>query len=201
MKKYHLADLFTLLEVILACTLLIMAFLGTPADYALWVFVAGELCDAFDGPCARRWHYPNDGKYRWWRRYNVEIDQISDIMLAFACGIYLIWRVSVSFGCILLFGIGAYCLITQLYLYEFNRISHRFIPRRTISAAERHSHVIVRRLIYAIMGIGGAIVLLISATSWEFRTKIIVCALGAIIALPVLLIFKRPRTKSERTPL
>lgn len=201
MKKYHLADLLTLLEVILACTLLVLAILGTPADYALWVFVAGELCDAFDGPCARRWHYPDDDKPRWWRRHNVEIDQISDIMLAIACGIYLVWRVSLDFGRILFLGVGAYCLIIQLYLYEFDRISRRFIPRRSVSDAERHSHVIVRRLIYAIMGIGGAIVLLISATSWELRTKIIVCIIGAVIALPALLIFKRPRTKSEFTPL
>lgn len=199
MKKYHLADIFTLLEVILAGTLLIMAFLGTPADYALWVFVAGQLCDALDGPCARRWHYPNDGKYRWWRRYNSEIDQISDILLAISCGIYLIWRVSVSFGCILLFGIGTFCLVTQLWLYQFNHISHRFIPRR-MSDAERNAIVLVRRYIYVFMGIGGAILLLIYATSWTLPTKIYVCVAGICIGI-ILALLKKNRLTEDKTPL
>ena len=90
MKKYHLADALTVCELICAVILSGMAFLRVAPAYALWVFAAGELCDAYDGTCARRWPYPDDGKYRWWRvpRTVAFIEHMSDILLGLACGCY-----------------------------------------------------------------------------------------------------------------
>ena len=64
MRKYHLADVLTSLETLCAVILIGFAIGNVPVDYALWVFAAAELCDAFDGICARRWPYPDDGKRR-----------------------------------------------------------------------------------------------------------------------------------------
>ena len=194
-----MADLFTLLEVILAGALFVMTIIGAPPEYALWVFVAGELCDAVDGPCARRWHYPNDGKYRWWRRYNVEIDQISDIMLAVACGVYLIFRVSWQIGCGLLFGIGIPCLAVQLYLYRFDRISTRFLPRR-IPAPQRKKIVLIRRMCYVFLGVGGAIATLLWHTSWSMAAKQILTIAGLCIAI-IMIPLKINRIVQDKTPL
>lgn len=67
MRKYHLADALTALEIIMAATITGMIIFGGSANVVIWLFAVGELCDAFDGICARRWPYPDDGKFRWWR--------------------------------------------------------------------------------------------------------------------------------------
>lgn len=219
MRKYYIADLLTLLEVILAGILLWMTIANISVDCAIWVFVAGELCDALDGPCARRWHYPDDGKYRWWRHYNSEIDQASDILLAIACGLYLILRVNTFWGCILLIGIGAFCLILQCTLYAYDREGHRFCRRdqlpyqvvrigtlwvkRTPSREDQalaEKLILFRRIVYVFGGIGGAIALLIWSTSWptlvKFNLSIFGIAAGLILAHK-----KRNRLTEDQTPL
>lgn len=198
MKKYHLADFFTLLEAVLAIMLLIMAICGTRAEQALWVFVAGELCDAVDGPCARRWHYPDDGKYRWWRHYNSEIDQITDIMLAISCGVYLIWRISAFWGIALLGGIGIFCLAIQWYVYRYDSATHRLVYRENRANAE--DIVLFRRHVYVIAGVGGAIALLVWSTEWLLIVKRVLTIIGVICGL-VLLKLKWDRWSQDKTPL
>ncbi len=199
MKKYHLADLFTLLEVILAIVLFVMAFCGVPPDYAIWVFVAGELCDALDGPCARRWHYPDDGKYRWWRHYNVEIDQISDIILAVACGAYLFMQTSHFIAVLLLFGIGSWCAFVQYTLYRYDRTTKRFVPT-DMPELERTEIILLRRKVYVYLGVGGAILTLIWYTSWPIPVRAGVTVLGLIIARD-LSRRKQNRLNQDKTPL
>lgn len=197
MHKYHIADLFTVSEVILAGILMWMTIANISADYAIWVFVAGELCDALDGPCARRWHYPDDGRYRWWRHYNSEIDQLSDIVLAVACGLYLIFRVHTFGGCCLLLGIGAFCLIVQYMLYGYDTNQHRFYRRDLPYSTEL---VLFRRKVYVFGGIGGAIALLIWATSWPAQLKFSLALVGIGIGL-YLAKKKRNRLTEDVTPL
>lgn len=197
MRKYYIADLLTLSEVILAGILLWMTIFNVHADYALWVFVAGELCDALDGPCARRWHYPDDGKYRWWRHYNSEIDQISDILLAVACGLYLIFRVNPIGGCLLLLGIGTFCVIVQYKLYGYDRDTHRFRRKNYIYAEQL---ILFRRKVYVFIGIGGTIALLVWATSWSIYVKVGLALVG-IVAGIYIANKKRNRLTEDQTPL
>lgn len=189
-KKYHLADLFTLLEVILAVALLWMAIMDCPVDWALWIFVGGEICDALDGPCARKWHYPNDGKHRWWRTYNSEIDQISDILLAVACGVYLIWRVNWLIGVLLLGGIGTFCLLVQCHLYYYDQLRRSVKTNNNILYADRL--ILFRRRFYVVAGVGGAIATLVWYSSWPFWLK-----LGITLSAPFLVKIGA-RVKSNR---
>ena len=53
LKQYHIADILTLCEVICTCILGVLLFIGAKPQTALIVFGIGELCDAFDGICAR----------------------------------------------------------------------------------------------------------------------------------------------------
>lgn len=194
---YYLADLFTLTEVILSVVLFVMAVVGAPVEQALWVFVAGELCDAVDGPCARRWHYPNDGKSRWWRTYNSEIDQISDILLAIACGVYLIWRVSWIGGSLLLFGIGAICLAIQGHLYHYDRNCHIFRRRNYIYA---ENLILFRRRLYVVGGIGGALALYVWHTEWPLIIKAALTIIGILCGI-ALRCWKHDRWTEDKTPL
>lgn len=190
MKSYHLADALTLGEVVAGVILLGMAFLRTAADYAIWVFVIGELCDAFDGVCARRWPYPNDGKKRWWRTYVVQIEHLTDIFIAVACMIYLmrIPNEAIASGALLLgVTIIAICSCVEI-------VSH--LPEVTdpSDTAQKliNCFILVRRWIYAFGGIGGGIFLLIIATSWTPLTKLTTIILGIGTGL-VLFIYKLDR--------
>lgn len=197
MKIYHVADLFTLLEAILAVVLFGMAVGNISPDYALWIFAIGEICDAVDGACARRWHYPNDGKYRWWRVHNEGIDQITDIMLAFACGIYLIWRVNNVIGVLLLGGIGMFCLYVQGTALYYNPHSNKFELTGNPTAK---ALLLFRRLLYVIVGVGGAVLTLIWHTSYPRVIKIVLTVILMIVGI-FLFIKKSNRRTQYRTPL
>ncbi len=194
-KKYHIGDLFTLSEVVLACTLIVLAFFEGLTDIALWIFIAGELCDALDGPCARRWHYPDDGKRRWWRQYNTQIDQLSDILLAVACAVYLIAQVNTFFGAILTAVIFTHCFIVQLYV---DYVTAKQPQKRYSRKIKRI--ILMRRYVYVFVGIGGAIVLLIWHTTWAIICKALATGLLALSAI-ILAILKRNRLKEVTTSL
>ncbi len=190
MKSYHLADVLTLSEVLAGVILLGMATLRVPADYAIWVFVAGELCDAFDGVCARRWPYPNDGKKRWWRTYVTQIEHLSDIFIAVVCMIYLMRSTNeaVAAGA---FALGIIIIVICSCVEIIRRLPENPNPS---DAAKKlmNNLILVRRWIYAFVGIGGGVFLLIMATSWHIITKLSAIALGISTGV-ALLIYKQDR--------
>lgn len=190
MKSYHLADALTLSEIIAGVILLGMAFLRTPADYGIWVFVAGELCDAFDGVCARRWPYPDDGKTRWWRTYVTQIEHLSDIFIAIACMIYLIRSqqpLIVSGTLMLGITIIAICTCVEIIVRLSKATNPSDIEQKYVGCI-----ILIRRWIYAFGGIGGGIYLLIMATSWLPLTKLGTIIIGIDIGV-ILLIYKLDR--------
>lgn len=96
--QYHIADILTACEVVCTCILGVLVFTGAPPEVALIIFGVGELCDAFDGICARKLKpYPNDGKYRWWRVYASQIEKITDVFHLSVMGIFFIFRICAKF--------------------------------------------------------------------------------------------------------
>lgn len=186
MKKYYLADALTLCEIIAGVILLGMAWWKVPiADCALWVFVLGELCDAFDGICARRWPYPNDGKKRWWRTYVTQIEHLSDIFIAVACMIFLMGCPVVARKASVLGGVVILCCVAIELVVKGMRA-------RGVAEAQIAHSIVVRRLFYVLCGVGGGILLLIEATSWPAIAKL--CAVGLEVIVGIgLLILKQDR--------
>ena len=92
----YLADLLTLTRFILASILLVLAFVGSPAENAFIIFRTAELTDTFDGTCARKWPFPKNNipKYR---KYAALYDMVSDALLAVAqvlfCTLQVNWIV------------------------------------------------------------------------------------------------------------
>lgn len=175
MKKYHLADALTALEIIMAAILISMTVYRSPPELALLVFVTGELCDAFDGICARKWPYPNDGKNRWWRVPNrvQVIEHISDITLIVACACYLLTRPGYVSFVTLLFApiIIGICVVIERYL------------RTTNLTAEQRKRIIRRRRYVYLTGIAIGIALLICSTSWSPALKRNLCGVGIIVGI------------------
>lgn len=179
MRKYHLADALTALEIVSAVTIIGMNILQIPANWVIWVFAIGELCDAFDGICARRWPYPDDKTYRWWRAPSTVqfLEHFSDILLLSACSAFLIFRAHViirilTITCTVV--IAAICLAVEIELQtdEFYTMQ-----------PERAKEVILwRRKVY-LVGIALGVAFLIFSTSWNFWIKIACCGIGIGIGL------------------
>lgn len=194
MRKYHLADALTAFEVIMAIILLGMAFYRVSADLAIWVFVLGELADALDGPCARRWPYPDDSKIRWWRTHVKAIEHISDIFIATVCMLYLLLQpASATFDLFWWgpFEVSSGAMILGTFIIVICILSEVAIRvLRSNGSAQDHKHadsiILVRRWIYAFIGLGGGIFLLISATSWSLKTKLTAVFAGAVIGMLLL---------------
>lgn len=199
-KKYHLADASTAIEIIMAFILIGMTIYHVPADIAIWFFIIGELADAFDGPCNRRWPYPDDGKYRWWRVPQTvkRIEHFSDIFIAVSCMLYLISQPNhvlfVVFDHTFIISecamsLGFFIIVCCAFLEVIIRIL-RHQNESTFFYAIK-GIILTRRLIYAFIGIGG-VFLLIMATSWGFKVKFTAVFAG-IIAGILLLIYKLDR--------
>lgn len=179
MKKYHLADALTAIEVIMAVILIGMTIYRAPPEWAIWVFVIGQLCDAFDGVCARRWPYPNDDKPRWWRvpRTVQLIEHVSDIFLLVACAIFLVVRSSLIIRALTV--IGGITIATICFLIEVEIQTDDFYllqPKRTEEV------ILWRRKVY-LVGITLGVAFLIFSTSWNFWIKIGCCLIGIVIGL------------------
>lgn len=192
-RLYILADVLTAIRGILAFAIWLIAGLvilfdsaasvWNSPDIVIWLFVIGELCDAFDGICARRWHYPDDGKKRWWRENASILDQVTDIFLITATAMYLGVRLG-RFDLLMLGGIVAlFCIIVEGL--KFHYYSKRLI--------------LLRRYIY-LACIALALFTLLFATSWNGLAKGVAIAAIFIVGI-FLMIIKRNRLTQDVTKL
>ena len=115
-RPYKLCDILTFSR-ILFFTPLIVALTAAGAR-ALWVFIAftlGELTDAFDGPASRKWPYPEDAERRLLRRrHKGTVDKTADVALGVAVLFYVALRTYQPFGWILLVGVLAIGVVSQI---------------------------------------------------------------------------------------
>lgn len=192
-RLYILADVLTAIRGVLAFAIWLIAGLvvlfdsaasvWSSPDIVIWLFVIGELCDAFDGICARRWHYPDDGKKRWWRENASVLDQVTDIFLITATATYLGVRLG-RFDLLMLGGIVAlFCIIVEGL--KFHYYSKRLI--------------LLRRYIY-LACIALALFTLLFATSWNGLAKGVAIAAIFIVGI-FLMIIKRNRLTQDVTKL
>lgn len=164
---YYLADALTLCEGILALVIMLLSFFDTPPETILFVFVAAEICDALDGPCARHWHYPNDGVYRWWREYCEWTDKITDLMTGASLIVYIAVHLNHGFGLFIFFACLIIGLPIQLCVYDCKGFGYNLRAKRPSLALKI---VCVRRFVYA-LSIFIVISYLILATSWPLHLK------------------------------
>lgn len=196
MKKYHLADVFTALEFACGFIIFIMAFYGVKPEIVVFLYGFAEICDALDGPCARRWHYPNDNKYRWWRYYAPQLDQISDLLVGVAIGVYFTWRINFTLGLIILIAAIIIGLTVQTVAYDFPPIGLNLLENRPKVGTVL---VLVRRWLYVIT-LALIALNLILATGWARIIKLTLCGVLSAICL-ILLFSKINRLIEVKTPL
>lgn len=198
MRKYHIADALTLTEVIFSITIFGMTLAKTKAEYVFLAFLGGELCDAFDGIAARRWHYPDDGKYRWWRRYNVELDILSDIMLAVSVACYLIAYVNRPIGIFLTALLTGNGIVISLW----TRRPHwrQTKTSGTVRFYDLNRTVILARRYVYLAGLTIAAIMILWASTWSEITKWLILCAGVIIGT-IMAFVKQDRLTEDKTPL
>ena len=182
MKKYlcYLADLLTLMRVVLATILIWGAFQRYSVGVGFGIFLLAELTDAFDGYCSRHWPYK---KAPWFRKYAVKYDMFADVLLWFAMVLFFTLVVDFWAGLILFEATLLGCGIIELVVYgkffghpddclEFSLCKRNFKIAKKI--------ILVRRWYYL-----ATIILVASwmlfATGWALWVKILILVVGVAI--------------------
>lgn len=196
MHRYHLADVCTMLRFVCIGILVSWAFLHGSVAWALAIFTFGELMDALDGSLARKYPYPDDGKYRWWRdscngRLPEIYDQVADILLALAALLYVGLNIHPGLA-MWIAGVGA-CIAVPVQIWRAWRI--RLIPDEDDDPL-RQRVIQIRRLLY-LFAIGVVIVVMIAALPVSEPVKLVLVICGGIVAV-VILILKIDRLQRDK---
>ena len=168
----YLADLLTFSRFILSIILLVLAFVGSPAENAFIIFLVAELTDTFDGTCARKWPFPKN-KVPKYRKYAALYDMVSDVLLAAAQVLFLTLRVNLIAGLAILIFYVVFCGTTELIIYgklfgHPDNCTKNSLAKKNFPLAKKI--ILTRRYLYTIcLGIANAFILF--ATSWPDPIK------------------------------
>jgi len=168
----YLADLLTSSRFILSIILLVLAFVGSPAENAFIIFLSAELTDTFDGTCARKWPFPKD-KTPNYRKYAAKFDMISDVLLAAAQVLFLTLQVNFVAGLAIIIFYTVICGTIELVIYgKFfghpDNCTPSSLAKKNFPLAKKI--ILARRYLYTIcLGIANAFILF--ATSWPNPIK------------------------------
>ena len=187
MKKY-LADILTLIRIILAIILIVFAVLTSESDdvqaVVFSIFVLGELTDAFDGTCATRWPFPKN-KTPKYRKYAAVYDIFADILLAAGLALNFINHINMALG--LSVGVIYSVLSIIMDLIVYGRIlghpdtcTKNSLMRKNFNLSKKL--VLARRNLYlALIFTGTTITLYVS--SWPLAVKIAITVIAVIICI------------------
>ena len=192
----YLADLLTLIRFVLSIILLVLAFIGSPAENAFIIFLTAELTDTFDGTCARKWPFPKN-KIPKYRKYAATYDMVSDVLLAAAQVLFLTLQVNLVAGLVIIIFYTLVCGIIELVIYgKFfghpDNCTPNSLTKKNFPLAKKI--ILARRYLYTIcLGIANAFILF--ATSWPNPVKYGLFAFGCSIFV-FIWFFVRQRRKN-----
>ena len=206
MKKYHIADLLTAMRFLIAVVVLGLVFsLKRPNNWLVfWLFSIGELTDALDGEFARRFHYPNDGKVRFWREfnpkfwiYNYELyDIIADLALGISTILYIILRVNAPLGMFVFGGaIGVSFFVKVAVQNDLTAIPYKRVQN------ELKRLLIVRRRRWYIVALAVMFMTLLWSSDVSVFARLLMTLIVAFVGFVVASVKRTTRLKDDKTPL
>ena len=195
----YFADILTLSRLILAIALLVLSFVGAPAEAAFVIFLAAELTDAFDGTCARKWPFPKN-KTPKYRQYAAQFDMVSDILLTAAQVLFMTLQINWVLGVIIICyyvisSVGGDLLAYGKLLGHPDDCKKNSLTHRNFALAKKI--ILTRRYIYTIcLGIVNAVILF--ATNWPEPVKYGLFAFGCSIFVFIWFFLRQRRQNISR---
>ena len=195
----YLADILTLSRLILAIVLLVLSFVGAPAEAAFVIFLTAELTDAFDGTCARKWPFPKN-KTPKYRQYAAQFDMVSDILLTAAQVLFMTLQINWVLGVIIICyyvisSVGGDLLVYGKLLGHPDDCKKNSLTHRNFTLAKKI--ILTRRYIYTIcLGIVNAVILF--ATNWPEPVKYGLFAFGCSIFIFIWFFLRQRRQNISR---
>lgn len=195
----YLADLLTLSRFILSIILIVLSFIGSPAENAFIIFLTAELTDTFDGTCARKWPFPKN-KTPKYRKYAAQFDMVSDVLLAAGQVLFCTLQVNWIAGLIVILYYTLVCGILELILYgKFfghpDNCTDNSLTKRNFPLAKKI--VLTRRYLYTIcLGVINAFILF--ATNWPIAVKIALFIFGCSIFVFIWFFLRQRRKHISR---
>lgn len=176
---YYFADVLSLLECLFAGSIVVFTITGADPGIILILFGLGELCDAFDGICARRWPYPDDNVYRFWRQpdYIRHMEWTKDIVLGLATLIFIIVRIDLTAGLIgtivaLVLGAGIQLWIDHYWVIALYSEDCDVNKQTELFEKIEHFYLIRRTYLY-VPGLATLVLLLLFSASWSLTVKML----------------------------
>lgn len=197
--KSYLADILTFTRFVLAGFLLYFLITHSSTECVLVVFCIGELTDAFDGTCAKKWPFPK-GKEPKYRRFAEQYDMIADTLLLGFMGLYIVIYLNLWLVAWMVFVIITSFVIEMVcYGRPFghpNFCTKKSLYRKNQKLAEKI--LLLRRKLTYLPSIAMATIMLLFATAWPDVVKY--SLLGGMVVVGVFLWFflKARRTKVAR---
>ena len=190
--------MLTFLRLVGAIAIFFMALLKAPVLGTLVIFGVSEITDALDGPFARKFPYPFDGKFRWWRdkfkphdgRQAVTNDQAIDLMLGIAVLVYVIVNIDQKIGLAMISVAILGGVITQMFCYGgIIRYTDTASPTSLWAKHRKIAKVILllRRVIYLAIIIT-TILMMLFALELDFEWNVIFVMIGSVIGLTLLIV-------------
>ena len=195
----YLADILTSTRFILSIILLVLAFVGSPAENAFIIFLAAEFTDTFDGTCARKWPFPKN-KTPKYRKYAAQFDMVSDVLLAAAQVLFLTLQVNLVAGIAIIVYYVIICPAIELVVYgKFlghpDNCTPNSLTKKNFPLAKKI--VLARRYLYTIcLGIANAFILF--ATNWPDPVKYGLFVFGCSIFVFVWFFLRQRRKNISR---
>ena len=195
----YLADLLTLSRFILSIILMVLAFVGSPAENAFIIFLVAEFTDTFDGTCARKWPFPKN-KTPKYRKYAAQFDMVSDVLLAAAQVLFLTLQVNLIAGLVIIVYYVVVCPVIELIIYgKFfghpDNCTKNSLTKRNFPLAKKI--VLARRYLYTIcLGIANAFILF--ATNWSDPIKYGLFVFGCSIFVFIWFFLRQRRKNISR---
>ena len=195
----YLADILTLSRLIIACIMLVLDIIGTPAEVIFILFIIAELTDAFDGTCARKWPFPKN-KTPKYRKYAAKFDMFADVILCGAQVLYVINQVNRPVGLAIaiyyvISSIGGDLLVYGKVLGHPDDCTKNSLMKKNFPFAKKI--ILARRYLYATC-LGVVNIIILFATSWPLPVKISLFIFGCSIYLFVWFFLRQRRHNISR---
>ncbi|MBR2544383.1 CDP-alcohol phosphatidyltransferase family protein [Candidatus Saccharibacteria bacterium] len=194
-----LADILTLTRFILSIVLIILSFIGCPAEVVFTIFLIAEFTDTFDGTCARKWPFPKD-KTPKYRKYAAQFDIVSDVLLAAGQVLFCTLQVNVVVGIVVIVYYVLICGVLEFILYgklfgHPDNCTKNSLTKRNFPLAKKI--VLTRRYLYTIcLGVVNAFILF--ATNWPTPVKYGLFIFGCSIFVFVWFFLRQRRKNISR---